>query len=114
MLPRVQVFCWMLVHDRLLTNCAKVKRRLASSAYYALCQSAAESTLHALRDCSLAVEVWSQLGAFKKDPAFFSYELNDWLAINIKGQVTNRGKMEDEGLDWRVVFVASCWMLWKW
>ncbi|PKI63024.1 hypothetical protein CRG98_016663 [Punica granatum] len=51
------------------------------------CESGAESTLHVLRDCPLAKQVWSRLVPIDAQPEFFTIDLLDWLC---------------------------CWLLWTW
>lgn len=115
MLPRVQAFAWVLVHDRLFTNVAKAKRGLSNVRSCSFCGAAQESTLHALRDCPFAASVWLRLGAVTRDPQFFAFCFEDWRMNNLRGKVCFTSHSDDAGLDWSVVFIVGCcWLIWKW
>lgn len=103
----------MLVHDRLLTNVAIAKRGLSNVRSCSFCGAAEESTLHALRDCPFAASVWLRLGAVTRDPQFFAFCFEDWLMNNLRGKVCFTSHFDDTGLDWSMVFIVGCWLIWK-
>lgn len=57
MSERIMCFIWFIVHDQLLTNLNKSLKGLGG-ANCKLCGNAKESTLHALRDCHKAMQLW--------------------------------------------------------
>ncbi|KAK5831685.1 hypothetical protein PVK06_015483 [Gossypium arboreum] len=67
---RVKHFIWLILKQRLLTNSERVMRGIAQDATCHLCSYIKEYTLHVLRDCSFAREIWhniipaNQLGSF--------------------------------------------------
>lgn len=56
------VFLWLVVHDRILTNYARWRRRIAESSGCGICKDVFEDSLHVLRDCPEARLVWLHLG----------------------------------------------------
>ncbi|CAN1788135.1 Putative ribonuclease H protein At1g65750 [Linum perenne] len=58
---RVRFFFWLVSHDKLLTNLSRLRRQLSTDASCGLCHCQEESTIHILRECTVAVEVWKQL-----------------------------------------------------
>lgn len=65
MLPRVQSFSWLVLHDHLLTNGALFRKGLLDTGVCKLCGMTEESLIHALRDYEFAMNVWRQLGVLK-------------------------------------------------
>lgn len=55
---RVKVFFWLLSPDRLLTNYACSRRFIAKSLACSTCDSLKEDTLHSLRYCFAARDIW--------------------------------------------------------
>ena len=50
----VKLFLWLAMHDKLLTNTERVRRRLTDNDICEKCHNEIESTLHVLRDCPFA------------------------------------------------------------
>jgi hypothetical protein len=59
-LERIRVFMWQVLHDRIQTNWRTAKWNLTEP-YCSHCGQMEETTLHVLRDCPIAVEVWKHL-----------------------------------------------------
>lgn len=114
MLPRVQSFGWLVLHDRLLTSSAVSRKGLCSTGVCTLCAMAEETLIHALRDCDFAMNVWWQLGAVKRDIYIFAHGVQDWLAINLKSTQMFTVDDDQNSLDWNVVFLVACWLIWRW
>lgn len=55
---RAKVFMWLLAHDRVLSNWARWRRKLATSPCCDRCSVAKEDGIHAIRDCKGSREVW--------------------------------------------------------
>ncbi|KAJ8898838.1 hypothetical protein K2173_008147 [Erythroxylum novogranatense] len=106
---RVKTFLWLLSHGKLLTNEARLRRNLAPSASCPICQDHTESMLHAIRDCPKVREMWKSLVPRKVWEQFFSNPIDRWLLRNIRGN-----QQGVEGVEWRMLFVVGCWLMWKW
>ena len=59
---RSKAFMWLVGNDALLTNFVRKKRNLTVNDSCFLCGVTVETTLHALRDCSKAKEMWNSVG----------------------------------------------------
>ncbi|KAJ8758607.1 hypothetical protein K2173_000328 [Erythroxylum novogranatense] len=68
-----------------------------------------ESILHAIRDCPKVREMWKSLVPRKAWEQFFSDPIDRWLLSNIRGN-----QQGVEGVEWRMLFVVGCWLMWKW
>ena len=66
-----------------------------------------ETTIHILRDCPWAKEVWSQSPSILP-LSFFRLSLQDWLRSNA---TTERSTLP-QYLPWRILFPFLCWNLW--
>lgn len=99
---RIQVFLWIASHDRLLTALRKNKL-LGGDPTCSRCRSTVEDTMHVLRDCPIAQEVWRVLRATEANTNFFSRQGKEWISDNL-----------EKGSQWSTIFSVSCWWLWKW
>ena len=79
---RVKTFLLLAMHDRLLTNGERMYRRLSSHDRCSKCHSR-EDTLHVLRDCPVAVHIWTSLVHQQDWQKFFSSTLLEWLCHNL-------------------------------
>jgi hypothetical protein len=57
---RVKTFMWLIIHNRILTNEFKARMGLGN-AVCSYCSSTAETMIHVLRDCSVAMEFWNNI-----------------------------------------------------
>ncbi|GAU10179.1 hypothetical protein TSUD_416550 [Trifolium subterraneum] len=89
---RIRSFMWMAMHNRLLTNSLKK-----------------ETTIHVLRDCPKAVEVWTQVIPAQSRGPFFMGELHHWCNLNIRISFECRWHG-----DWHALWVTTCHSLWSW
>ncbi|PNX79213.1 RNA-directed DNA polymerase (reverse transcriptase) [Trifolium pratense] len=80
---RVRTFIWLVMHNKLLTNSLKSVTGL-SHAMCSYCRVVEETTLHVLRDCTLAKEIWG--------PAV---------------PVASRR-------NWNAFWAMACYLLWNW
>lgn len=55
---RNRTFMWLCVRDKILTNTQRKKRNLTSGALCPICRAKDKSVLHAIRDCSVRVDLW--------------------------------------------------------
>ena len=68
---RLKAFMWLAANDALLPNCAWLKRGLAINDSSVLCGVATEITLHALRGCPKAKELWKSIEISFIEDSFF-------------------------------------------
>lgn len=58
---RNKTFLWLVGHERLMTNEVRRERGLSSFGMCPLCSLVVETTMHVLRDCVKAKQVWVRL-----------------------------------------------------
>ncbi|CAN1331699.1 Putative ribonuclease H protein At1g65750 [Linum perenne] len=97
---RIRHFLWLAGNDRLLTNDQRTRRKFASDPTCPRCTGQVENSIHVLRDCSFAKEVWSRTGGFDQNAPNWSGPRQDWLRSFLSS---------DDGLAFGVI----CWSLWK-
>ncbi|CAN1798129.1 Putative ribonuclease H protein At1g65750 [Linum perenne] len=97
----VRHFLWLVAHDRILTNAERRRRHLAATDECQRCRVSTEDTLHVVRDCQVAREVWS----FFIPPELISQFFSDSLQIWLRKGLTHK----DFGLTFGIVI----WILWK-
>lgn len=71
-----------------------------SSPICPLCNGQDECTLHAMRDCTAATQVWIPLVKSDSISSFFSGSLQEWLVANLNSSMGMCGRDE-----WRAVFM---------
>ncbi|KAF7806607.1 putative ribonuclease H protein At1g65750 family [Senna tora] len=104
---KVRCFLWLCRHDRIMTNVNRKKRKLAVSDQCSKCPLVTETTLHAIRDCSLAKPIWMRLVRSECWVEFFGLRLEEWFDLNFQKSF---GK---PGSDWELIFGLTTWMIWK-
>jgi ribonuclease HI len=107
-MERVRVFIWQMVHDRL-----KTKARLASWQIGDSCCNTCllfdETTLHVLRDCPIAANVWHHLLTVHDRGQFFVLNFNEWIKFNLENRFG-----QNHGSDWQAIWATTCFLLWQW
>ena len=103
---KIQVFLWKAFRNRLLTKTFLAHRRQHMDSLCPRCQSP-ETTLHILRDCPWAREIWSQTPGILPI-SFFALPLQDWLQENANSERTTHPYL----IPWKVLFSFTCWKLW--
>ncbi|CAN1126971.1 Putative ribonuclease H protein At1g65750 [Linum perenne] len=98
---RVKHFLWLVAHNRILTNVERQRRHLTNEAGCQRCTGLNEDTLHVIRDCKVAREVWSSLLPPGFDGNFFTDDLQTWLQHGLKHA------------EWGLSFGITLWILWK-
>ncbi|CAA0840318.1 Unknown protein [Striga hermonthica] len=81
---RVRQFLWLAAQDKLLTNVERRRRHISDSSTCTLCGRYDESTMHCLRDCTGARQVWRSLIPAHQQSEFFRLHLRDWLIQNLQ------------------------------
>ncbi|KAK7259573.1 hypothetical protein RIF29_25182 [Crotalaria pallida] len=79
---RYKFHIWKLEHDRLLTNERKSTWGLRQSDC-PFCIGVAETSLHAMRDCAKATQLWNQIIAPSDYNKFYSMDLFSWIRSNL-------------------------------
>ncbi|CAN1173743.1 Putative ribonuclease H protein At1g65750 [Linum perenne] len=98
---RVRHFLWLVAHDRILTNAERRRRHLTDVAACQRCRAGIEDTLHVVRDCKLAREVWPLFIPPDLASHFFSDSLQVWLKTGLLHK------------DFGLTFGIIIWILWK-
>lgn len=74
---RVKIFLWLALHDKLLCNANRLKRRLTEDPGCQRCNHNEETLLHLLRDCPTSRHIWQSVGGSANYPSFFTGTLTD-------------------------------------
>ncbi|KAJ1686346.1 hypothetical protein LUZ63_017736 [Rhynchospora breviuscula] len=101
--PRVKIFLWLLLQDRLLTQQNLIVRGWPSSTSCSNCNGRfLETTGHLFLQCQYAISVWSLIQLrFKLPRLDFTLDIGDfWLSLR-------------SFKDWNIIWVASSWNIWK-
>lgn len=97
------------MHDRLLCNKNRFKRKLTNDPSCHRCSSGSEeSLLHLLRECVIARNVSRSVGGPALYPSFFLRDLHTWIIKNLKAE----GLLLAE--KWPTLFSLTIWWIWKW
>lgn len=106
---RVRVFIWLIARDRILTNYSRWRWKLTADPVCYLCGDGAKSTLHAIKDCVVARDVWTRFLPLRPVDTFFLTGLRERLEINLRHrQGSGRGAI------WPEKMATICWSIWKW
>ncbi|CAN1201045.1 Putative ribonuclease H protein At1g65750 [Linum perenne] len=97
---RIRSFLWLATHGRLMTNSARLRRKMTDDASCFLCNGIAETIDHVLRDCCFAKEVWSRAQEFDCAERGWAADLPTWMDKHLRS-------------DKRLLFGTICWYLWK-
>ena len=103
---RVQVFVWLVLHRKLLTNLERYKRHLTSTATCELCLANDEDLDHVLRRCLHAQDVWGVLAQMGMQSVDVDTDLPEWLQLNLRGAHIDPS--------WPTKFAVALWYIWKW
>ncbi|CAN1186747.1 Putative ribonuclease H protein At1g65750 [Linum perenne] len=98
---RVRHFLWLVAHDKILTNAERRRQHLINVDECQRCRGCTEDSLHGIRDCTVAKEVWSNFIPTDLATHFFSDGLQVWLQKGLQHP--------DFGLTFGIVI----WILWK-
>ncbi|KAJ8449185.1 hypothetical protein Cgig2_027187 [Carnegiea gigantea] len=77
---RINFFLWLAAHERLMINSRRCARGLTSNPICTICDSAEETTLHLLRDCSLTRTVWNAMLPSHDRSSFFTGDTGSLLS----------------------------------
>ncbi|KAJ1688151.1 hypothetical protein LUZ63_019541 [Rhynchospora breviuscula] len=103
--PKVQIFLWLILLDRVLTQQNLVRRNWPSITSCQCCsEGCMETSVHLFVHCNFAKQIWTQLQIrFNLPLLTFTTDLPAfWLQ--------NR---ETIGPSWDIIWAASSWAIWK-
>lgn len=103
---RIRFFLWLVTHDRIMSNMNRFSHGLARTPFCGRCPNTKKSTLHLLRDCPSARDIWRQLVLRIKLTTFFTSPLHQWIRSNLATSDTNP--------KWPTTFAVTFWWIWKW
>ncbi|CAN1788760.1 Putative ribonuclease H protein At1g65750 [Linum perenne] len=86
---RIRCFLWLALQEKLLSNCSRVRRRMAADASCDLCRDPEESVVHILLDCSFAADSWDP------GPEGWVVLNSDGSAYRLTGRATAGGLVRD-------------------
>ncbi|CAL1383889.1 unnamed protein product [Linum trigynum] len=97
---RTKHFLWLVMHDRLLANKERVKRKMTTNGNCSHCKDVEETTEHTMRNCSKTTAIWekfrSKVTNKERDLPF-----KEWLSRNLSD--------ETHGVDFGMIV----WHLWN-
>ncbi|GAU46467.1 hypothetical protein TSUD_402340 [Trifolium subterraneum] len=73
------------------------------------CRVFEETSLHVLRDCDVAKEIWMVVVPRSVRSAFFGGDLSHWFSINLDGELVG---IND--INWPEFWATVCYFLWNW
>ncbi|CAN0922363.1 Putative ribonuclease H protein At1g65750 [Linum grandiflorum] len=76
---RIMHFLWISYHNRLMTNAERHRRHISTTTTCPVSNQIEESATHALRDCSMARQIWIGMLGPMLAPTFFQQPLEEWL-----------------------------------
>lgn len=104
---RGRMHMWRCVHKALATNMVRWRRGIATSNQCPICNSGEEATIHLLRDCAFAKNLWWALADGVLPNQFYNSDLQYWMSMNIDDHST-RG-----GTTWSTIFGVTIQHLWQ-
>lgn len=108
-LPKVRTFLWLLNHDRIVTMDFLYRRHISSTNLCPFQCGVPESTIHCIRDCVRAREVWSHFVHNSVWDTFYQLDLKVWIESNLKN---NWGANNVASYPWSYVFGLIAWNIW--
>lgn len=73
------VFIWLIFQDALPTNACRFHRGMVEDPTCGVCSANEDTTLHCLRECSLARAIWRRMGFDTEGDSFSILDVKDWL-----------------------------------
>ncbi|CAN1830979.1 Putative ribonuclease H protein At1g65750 [Linum perenne] len=97
---RIKFFLWLVVQEKIMTNSVRLRRHFTTDESCDSCPGRAETVLHVLRDCKLAMDVWSRVREFDCSSTNWKTDLKTWSCHFLK---SSHG----------ILFGFTCWLIWK-
>ncbi|CAN1170687.1 Putative ribonuclease H protein At1g65750 [Linum perenne] len=96
---RIRTFLWLAIQDKLLTNISRARRHMTTDASCPRCRIEEEDTIHVLRDCAFAREVWDKFPMFDLARTVWQEPISDWICGHLNSEADKRrGKAAAGGL----------------
>ncbi|KAH9685635.1 putative ribonuclease H protein [Citrus sinensis] len=105
----IRTFIWLAISNRLKTKFELHRRHITTDATCCSCGHYLEDTIHVLRDCIIAWQVWLRLVPNNLWNNFFDLDLTSWIYYNLKNMGLIR---RDE--KWPCIFCVALWWIWYW
>ncbi|KAK8517460.1 hypothetical protein V6N13_127636 [Hibiscus sabdariffa] len=97
------LFLWLAINQKLVTNLERHHRSLSTNADWSQYGVATESVIHALRDCSIARNLWHCVVPTIVMPNFYTSHAAEWILENINlSEVSHI-----DNIPWNTVFLPS-------
>lgn len=80
---RVRNFVWLLVHEKMLTNFCRRRRKLVENRECMWCIGGMEDTIHVIRDCTTLKEIWNFFPPSRLINDLTTMNLQEWLVKNL-------------------------------
>ena len=107
-IPKIKCFLWQCHHHSIPVRSNLAARGMQVTPLCHFCEVSTETTVHVLRDCCVARNLWSSLLSPMSDSLFFGLHLNDWLRLNCCKMDT----YSSSGIRWGILFSFGVWILW--
>nr|KYP36270.1 Putative ribonuclease H protein At1g65750 family [Cajanus cajan] len=104
-LERIHTFLWRVVHDSLLTNLARFERNLGPDPTCPICLQGIEDSIHVLRDCPFAREVWNKIPGGSTAGNSTIRSIQNWIMVNLS-------KRRLGAVDWLTTFAVTLDSIW--
>lgn len=104
---RIRVHLWKLAQGAIITNAWRQRRGLTGVSTCPMCGTEDEDLVHMTRDCRGATQVWNFLADNQLPHDFFTTDIHQWLASNLKENSSCRG------IKWQVIFGVATSVIWQ-
>ncbi|XP_031103194.1 uncharacterized protein LOC116006838 [Ipomoea triloba] len=106
---KMKTFLWTALHDRVMGNAERKRRRLTNDDSCGICIGEMESADHILRNCKNANDIWVAFVPRRERTRWRQMSFKDWIGANITGNGIGYGDQE-----WPRLFMVIIWWLWRW
>lgn len=100
-------FLWLVLHNKIPTALNLVHRNVIDNSICQRCYTDIETTVHAIRDCTWAQQVWNLLNVPHNLRPSFSKSAEDWLHENV-----HTAEISVWDIPWSCVFTFAVWSIW--
>jgi ribonuclease HI/exonuclease III len=111
-IPKIDFFCWLMCHNRILTGDRLKKRGLQGPSRCIMCLENEENLCHLMLECNFAQEIWNEaLGPWRNAlicPTSIADLFATWLS-NYPGVLP---KNESFKVAWLSLPKIICWQIW--
>lgn len=104
---KIITFMWLIMKDRLMSNSLRVRRNMSDSAICSRCNCEVESSIHIIRDCVEARNIWRYFINTS------CWDLNTPVVSWLKSNLMSMDKAYLDGIPWNIWFAAISFNIWK-